>query len=386
MLGLLLSGEQRLFLRAQVRQILLYLRDTEFDRYIANLEETLSSPDVRFHIKQVILALLADLSKPARQEWDVLSRFAGRDFTDPITRQSWVTVRRPSWFQLVDSLGLVQQWLDDPDEFFVDQTVLLLRVVQGQRPDRVSELVEPYVDKSERWNSRLLHLAMWGDWSQGRRFLELMLRLIDEGILDDAKGPMAVNSDFWSLMMHSLQYSHQSWGCEVVGHYFNRRRRLSLNAGQPNPFDYSNGTIADSQSAGYTLDALASNAPEAFVREVMPFMRAVIEGCSSQDRRGLLLDPIWSYRIFQSGYGIAHALLKAMEIALSALAMQHPETYRSVIEPLRDSPFETIQYLLIRGLASNGQLFADEGVDQLCRALSGWRSVTCRTHIGRRGN
>ena len=40
LLGLLLSGEQRLFLRAQVRQILLYLRDTEFDRYIANLEET----------------------------------------------------------------------------------------------------------------------------------------------------------------------------------------------------------------------------------------------------------------------------------------------------------------------------------------------------------
>ena len=368
LLGLLLSGEQRLFRRAQVRQILLYLRDTEFDRYIANLEETLSSPAVRFHIKQVILALLADLSEPVRQEWDVLSRFAGRDFTDPITRQSWVTVRRPSWFRLVDPLGLVQQWLDDPDEFFVDQTVLLLRVVQGQWPDRVSELVEPYVDKSERWNSSLVHLAVWGDWSQGRRFLELMLRLIDEGILDDSKGSMAVNSDFWSLMMHSLQYSHQSWGCEVAGHYFNRRLRLSLNAGQPNPFDYSNGTIADSQSAGYTLDALASNAPDAFVREVMPFMRAVIEGCSSQDRSGLLLDPIWSYRIFESGYGIAHALLKAMEIALSALAMQHPETHRSVIEPLRDSPFETIQYLLIRSLASNGQLFADEGVDQLCES------------------
>ena len=164
-----------------------------------------------------------------------VSSLAGRDFTYPITRQSWVTVRRPSWFRLVDSLGLVQQWLDDPDELFVDQTVLLLRVVQSQLPDRVSELVEPYVDKSESWNSRLLHLAVRGDWSQGRSFLELMLRLIDEGILDDAKGPIAVNSDFWSLI-HTLQYRHQSWGCEVAGHYFNRRRRLSLNAGQPNPF------------------------------------------------------------------------------------------------------------------------------------------------------
>ena len=129
LLGLMQSGEQRLFLRAQVRQILLYLRDTEFDRYIANLEETLSSSDVRFHIKQVILALLADLSEPAREEWDVLSTFAGRDFNDPLTRQSWLAVRRPSWFRLVDSLGLVQQWLDDADDAFVDQNVLLLRVV-----------------------------------------------------------------------------------------------------------------------------------------------------------------------------------------------------------------------------------------------------------------
>ena len=48
LLDLLLSGEQRLFRRAQVRQILLYLRDAEFERYTTDLREVLSSPDVRF--------------------------------------------------------------------------------------------------------------------------------------------------------------------------------------------------------------------------------------------------------------------------------------------------------------------------------------------------
>ena len=56
-----------------------------------------------------------------------------------------------------------------------------------------------------------------------------------------------------------------------------------------------------------------------------------------------------------------------MGIALSELAMQHTSIYRSVIEPIRESPFETIQYLLIRSLAANGPLFADEGVDHLCK-------------------
>ena len=366
LLTLLASDEQHLFRRAEVRQILLYLRDTDFDRYIADLEEARSSPSVRFHIKQVIFALLADLSEPVKREWDVLSSFAGKDFSDPGTRLAWMTVRRPPWFRLVDSQGLVQQWLDDPDETFVDQTVLLLRVVQRQLPDRVAELAEPYVGKSDLWNSRLLLLAMRGDWSQGRRFLELVLQLIDQGILDDAKGPVATNSDFW-LLLYNLQSTHQSWGCEVVGHYFNRRRQLSLNAEQPNPFSNNNGTIADSQFAEKTLKELASNAPEAFVREVMPFMQAVIEDCASQEPGELLQDPIWSFGIFQSGYSIETALLNAMEIALSKLAIQHTDIFRVVIGPIRESPFKTIQYLLIRSLAANGPLFADEGVDHLCK-------------------
>ena len=365
LVGLLLSSEQHLFRRAQVRQILLYLRGTEFDRYIANLEEVLSSPDVRFHVKQVILALLADLSEPAKREWNVLSGIAGGNFSDPVTRNAWMAVRRPPWFRLVDSEGLVQQWLADPDEAFVDQTVSLLRVIQGQFPDRVAELVEPYVGKSELWNRRLLHLAEWGDWSQGRRFLELMLRLIDEGVLDDARGSIAVNSEFWDLL-YRLQYNNQSWGCEVAGHYFKRQRQLSLDAGEPNPFSYKGLTITGSQSAGDVLDKLASNAPGSFVLEVMPFMAGVIEDCASQGGGGPLLDSIWSHRIFQSGFSIKDALLKAMETALSKLAIQHPEIYRSVIGPLRESPFETVQYLLIRSFASNGVLFADEGVSHLC--------------------
>ena len=364
---LLASGEQHLFRRAQVRQILLYLRDAESDRYIADLEETLSSPGVRFHIKQVIFALLADLSKPKKDEWDVLSKFAGKDFSDPLTRLAWETVRRPPWFQLADSLGLVQRWLDDPDESFVDRAVSILNVVQKEMPDRVADIVEPYVGKSERWNSRLRHLALWGDWSQSRRYLELVFQLIDAGVLDDVQGALGTRSDFWSHP-YRFQSNHPSWGCEAVGHYLNRRRRLSLKAGQPNPFDYKEGAIADSQFAENTLKELAGNAPESFVREVMPFMQAVIEDCASQERGGLRKDSVWSLRIFQDEFGIDAALLSAMEMALSELAAEHTNIYRSVIEPIRESPFETIQYLLIRSLAANGPALADEGVGHLCKS------------------
>ena len=116
LLHLLVSGEQRLFRRAQVRQVLLYLRDTEFDRYISNLKEVLTSPDVRFHIKQVVLALLADAVGTCEERmgrrilpcWERLS-------VTSVTRQTWMPCAPTlAWFRLVDSLGLVQQWLDRP--------------------------------------------------------------------------------------------------------------------------------------------------------------------------------------------------------------------------------------------------------------------------------
>ena len=366
LLSLLLSVEQGLFRRAQVRQILLYQRDAEFERYIANLKEILASSDVRFHIKQVAFALLADVSQPVEEEWDVLSHFAGRDFSDAMTRHAWTVLHRPSWFQLLDSLGLLQQWLGDSDEEFIDRIVLLFGSLQSQYPDRVAEMVEPYVRMSERWNSRLTNLAQWADWSGGRRFLELMLRLIDEGILDDARGPLAVNGDFWSLL-YTLQSKQPSWGCEVVGHYFNRRHMLSRDAGESDPFDNNDGTIPDSQSSERILLELANHAPKSFVHEILPFMQKVIEDTAATDDGGLRLDSNWSHRIFKSVYGIRDALLSAMEIALSRLAIQEIELYRSVVKPILDSPFETIQYLLIRSLASNGSCFADEGIDHICQ-------------------
>ena len=98
-------------------------------------------------------------------------------------------------------------------------------------------------------------------------------------------------------------------------------------------------------------------------------MQSVVEDCASRERGGLLLDPIWSPRFFQNGYSVDDALLKAIEIALSKLSIQNPEMYRSIVAPLRESPFETIQYLLIRSMAANGALFANEAVDHLCEKL-----------------
>lgn len=366
LLGLLAQDEQGLFRRAQVRQILLYLREADFDRYVRDLRDVLRSSDVRFHIKQVIFTLLSDVSQPSEVEWRILSSFELEDYGKPTSRQVWSLMRRSTpWFQFVDSLALVQQWMESTDEDLVDQAVWLLSVAQHQLPDRVAELLLPYVGKSQRWNGRLQRLAQTTDWGSSRSYFELMLSLLDEGGLDDAVSPTGVNSDFWNLISYRTR-SRPEWGCELIGHYLHRRRNMSLLTGQRNPFHHSSGTMPLRDTSSDIVSTCAKGAPREFVREILPFVQKVVEDTAGTEREGLELDPVWGRRAFPSGYSADSTLLGGLTTALSALAVQEPEEFIALIEPIRQSRSETLQYLVIHGFSTNGERFADEGLEHLC--------------------
>ena len=69
------SSEQHLFRRAQVRQVLAYLRDADFGRYVRELEELLSDPNIRVYIKDLAFALLAEVADPTDEEWTIWNRW-----------------------------------------------------------------------------------------------------------------------------------------------------------------------------------------------------------------------------------------------------------------------------------------------------------------------
>jgi hypothetical protein len=294
-----------------VRQILVHEREAEPTRYLANLQALLTSPDIRFHLKQVVFALLAELPDPTEDEWHILSSLIG-DPTDSHTREAWRTLRGSTpWFRLLDSLGIIKRWLAGPDEERVNEAITLLSSVQRQLPDRVAELVEPYVGTSEEWNKRLVYLAQWAELGAGRRFFDLFLSFIDRGILDGVRGPIAVNSDFWSLI-YPLPEEHPDWACEVIGHYLNRRLTISRAAGQPNRFSRHTGSIPDSRLHDEIFMKSARGAPLAFLNEVLPFMLGVITSTANQRSDPPWRDAVWQYRLVGRGYSGEDALLAAM--------------------------------------------------------------------------
>jgi len=366
LLDLLLSGEQHLFRRAQVRQILVYQRDGDPERYVADVRALLHNSRVRFHVRTLVLRLLAQLSDPRETEWRLVSELL-EDALSPMSRVARATlIGSAPWFRLLDQLGVIGQWVNSEDDQLIDRAVVMMRSVMGTESARIAEMVAPFANRSDAWSNRLRYLMAWGDIDSSRGFFDLFLRLIDDGTLDGLRAPLAQNSDFW-MLLHRVRERHPDWCCEAIGHYLNRRLALSLSRGQPDPFDNRDGTITSHGFAEDVLNASATAAPPGFIREVLPFMLRVME-LTAPEGDGPRHDPVWQYRFLGHPHDTSRQLLHAMESAFRTLAQHDPNALAAIAEEfaLVASPFETVQFLLVRAYAANGAFFADTAVEYLC--------------------
>lgn len=365
--SLLQEGEQHLSARGQIRQALFEAREKNFSDYLQYLKTILNNSNIRFYIKKAVFTWLGSLSEPTEEEWNIIEPLIHSQ-SSFMRGQVWrILCISRQWFQLVDSLGIIEErWLQSQNQNDVDQAVTLLSIMQRQLPDRVAELVEPYVDASEDWKRRLSYVLQGAELSNGRSFFNLFLRLIGEGAFDPLPSTSNHSRDFW-MLIYSLPEKQPEWACEAIGIYLNRQLELSLAAGQANPFDRNNGILSHSQFGEQVLHQSANEASYAFVQHILPFMLRVMELTSQREGDLPWNDSVWHFRSYGGGYGLENLLLAQMELALSNLAQENPETFTSVTEQyLRGSGFETVQFLLIRAYTAGGERFANEAIDYLC--------------------
>ncbi len=371
LIDLLKDGEQTLFRRSQVKQILTYKRSRGVDEsYIEDLRHCLNDSKIRFHIKDLVFKWLGRLSDPCSEEWQILKTLLENedwckksDPADKAKQHIWRLLHGSvAWFNVLDAEAEIEKWIESLDDEIVDRAVFILGGVQKDIADRVAVLVGPHLNESERWNQRLVYLVQVGDAGAGSEFFAMTLRLLDEGLLDESKRSIIVNSDFWSVFSQLPQH-HPECACEMIAHYLERRKKICLEAGDTNPFEKS---IPESQFAKHFFMETAERVPQQFVEQVLPFMLQVIEQNLYGGDLVPYRDVIWSTRLFsQKTDSVDEVILGAMEQALCSLASRQPPALRTVIEPLRDSKHDTIQYLIERAYAANGEEFGQEAAAYL---------------------
>ena len=189
-MAFLKASEQHLFRRAQVRQVLAYLRERDPARYITELRNLLLDNEIRPHLKDLAFALLAEVQDPIDDEraiwktWIEPTLKAVEDGTPNQDKLSELAWRRlfgsRSWFEDIDQRGLVECWLSSGNDQLTDMAVSYLRLHQRHSPDRVAALLGPYVDLGGEWAQRLQSVFEWSDLHTSRSFFDLFLRLVEK--------------------------------------------------------------------------------------------------------------------------------------------------------------------------------------------------------------
>ena len=369
----LVNSEQHLFRRAQVRQVLVYLREADQERYCRELGGLLRDERIRVHLKDLAVALAVSLPNPEENEWEVLAPWiksqlevlsSGKPNPDKFTSLVWNRVfLSQQWFQIVDQKGLVADWLSSKKDALVDIGMNYVSFHQGHSGDRVAELLEPFVRKGGDWSQRLCSIIQWSNYGKSRKFFDLFLRLIDGGTLDNARAS-SINGTFWS-MLYGLGEERPEWIPEVLAHWLLRRfsiiQKTVDSGGRPNWYNL----FGHDEFGSDPIHNSATKFPDKFVHHVLPVVLKIsdetVYGKAPPKR-----DDVWAYSINSEYVPIDQACRNAIAVALEKLAESKAESIPEILAELKSRETYMANYLLLRVYTAGAEHFADAAVSELC--------------------
>ncbi|MGQ7753632.1 hypothetical protein ACUN29_35000 [Streptomyces sp. WC2508] len=363
LVAFLTGGEQELFRRGQLRQVLDHLRDLDPERFVEEVEALLTSPAVRYHLKHLTLAVLRGLDAPTAIEWGVVARVLERP---PFRDRLVDTLGTPAWFRRGDDEGVFENWLDSADTREQDWAVRLLMAVAGTLPDRVARLLESHV-LDPGYGALLIRIVPHARFAGSRPFFDLLLDGVRAGLFT------GVEHVLWDPA-GDLAAEEPTWVVELLGTLLMERPdALSLD---------DQGRVAvllnRDHAALKTVTAVAVGAPEEFCVRMLPVLQAIMSLTAYPVRTGWpVRDRHFSHRHpGDDPDDLGDALLQGAAEALRLLAGRDAARARQIVEQLVSEPYEAAQWLLYQTLAAAGPDLAPWSAEILLqgrhRLLSGY--------------
>ena len=369
------KSEQHLFRRAQVRQVLIYLHDADRKRYCKELSALLMDEKIRYHLKDLAVAVAVNMPNPEEAEWNVLAPWieseleaikTGKPNPDKFASLVWIRFfSSQPWFQIVDAKGFVGDWLTSENDKLVDMGVDYVRAHQRHSGDRMAELLEPFVGRGGGWPQRFKSVMQSANLANSRRFFELFLGLIDDGTFDDSK------DNTFRYNLRSLEDERADWISEVISHWLLRRLSIiqepASDRGSPN----WRGLFNHSGYRSVYISKAATQAPDKFVQHVLPVILKISDMAVVPDREALpKYDAVW--RLFFFGdVSIAEAYREAVALALGKLAESKSDRVVEILADLRNRETYLANFLLLRAYTAGAKYLADDAVSELCNKT--WR-------------
>lgn len=366
LVGYLTKGEQGLFKRAPLRQILLHIHDSEPDRFVRELRRVVMRPDIRFHLRRCAMEVAGKVNQASDELWQLFNEIA--DSSDKaLQREVWRVVWTASaWFGFLHERGLIKEWLASADDEVRRRGVAMVRCQIGHYPEACSDLLLPYVNVSEQWTGEILHIIWHEFLCVHRRVFELFLRIIETGAFCKSE-----RHDFW-MCIYNLPKKQPVWAAEALGAYL----RISLSSFRLDEVDWH--FLPQGHSGSEAVLELAEAVPAAFLQAVIPFFLEVVRGSSKEREGKLSFDRVWIHRSYRDEHHyVEDSILVGIEKALAQLAKDDVPEFKkwmALLMPL--GHYDSVNFIVVRALSVAPREFFEQAIayvlEEPVRLEAGW--------------
>ena len=396
LLGLLRSGEQHLFRRGQVRQILALERDQDRGQYLRDVRDVLAADDVRPHIKELVIALVTWVPDPVIEEWQALGVLSYAPGNPLAERARSLAARAPAFSTLLLTEGVVASYLSDPAT--ADLGAGMCQILVQTYPDDVAELLHPYVGLTE-WAGRLVRVLNVAPLRGSEQIADFMEAAIAAGDLDDAIRDLAGSRDPFSLL-HGLAGETAARGARLVAAILRRRLTLLISdgayrlvtkpgddpaespsdaAGTHRSEDHETAIVrtltafhatqarrlmTDSMSAPEILATVAADDPAGFVRHLLPVVREAAQASRTGEvtERGEHDQAFGMPPSLRPEHDPSEILFGRLAQAIRIAAEAGDHSVHAAVRQMADSLLATEQALAAAGFAAGHPGLLDDAI------------------------
>lgn len=139
----------------------------------------LESPDIRFHMKYLVLNSLKDIDSLSMSSKLLFERI----LTNNKLEASFIRVSCEGKILFINYLikiGKINEWLTGGNSKKIERVFELLFSISKTSPDIVLQVLEPFIDKSAEWDTRIYSALCWDMIDDSDAMFELRKRLILE--------------------------------------------------------------------------------------------------------------------------------------------------------------------------------------------------------------
>lgn len=348
------EGEQHLYRRAQVRQILTYERDRDRGSYIRTLRRLMVEARVRMHIKKIALEWISQLDDPGEDEWQLVESLLHEAVLGPHAFS--VLWERVPWFDLLHRLGAWPKLLTDEHNNLGEQCARMfgMDVMMRERSAIIADLFAPYC-RDPKWRQRFHQLFYFGRADHSRKMFDLLVASVEVGVFDELNCRD-------NLLFHRLSENRPDYAVEFIGRYLDRLCALAQQRGEANPFSdpTTKRSIRDIE-----IRLVAEKEPLIFAKESAPRLEKLILANALPPENGEVRDNIWRHLTLGAEHDMDDGLLFSTARALRTLAADNPAVVNNLTNHWHKLPHRTIRFLLMSAWVGNAVAFADTAATYL---------------------